>query len=110
MSITVPDKDERALLTEGDIDYLVRGGRDTSLEWSLALGGAGLGFLQNIITVLTAVGSNKSPSMLDMLLSAICVACIAGAVSKFSEHKKASGDLDTFVKKLKAGRKIQIKG
>lgn len=108
MSVTVPHEDERMLLTQDQVDSLKRGGKDVSFDWCLALGGAGIGFLQNFIASVAAVVSGQAPSKLDLALALVCVGCLAAALAKYTEHRRNKSNTDAIVEKLKSGRRVRV--
>lgn len=109
MSVVIPEEPTKVMLTFDQVESLRRAGKDNSFGWCVALGGAACGFFQNVLNTIGAIAApDKEPAWNDIALSMVCVAAFAGAIAKYTEHKRNSDSTDDFVAKLKAQKPIDV--
>lgn len=108
MNVRVPDESERLLLSEEHVEYLCRGGKDDSFDWCLALGGASVGFAQNVISLLRDVYYSQTPSMIDTLLAVLCSILLSAAAAKYTEHRSKKGNVELLLEKIRSGRRVSV--
>ena len=106
-SFTVTVEETYALhaITEDQLDQVHRGGRDHSVGWCQALGGAALGLSQNMIDLVGDVFAGRTPTRKDAILALICAACAAGAASFYFAHKSKGTNVDGLVARIKGRKK-----
>jgi len=109
MTITVPNEDVRHTITPDQLDAICRGGRDASFEWCLGLLGLAGGLIQNLLSVAKLLIYGGEHNGQDIILAILCGGCIAAAAAKYSEHRKATADLDRLKERVIAGRRVQVK-
>lgn len=85
---TDPDPITLHPITTEQVRELSRGPDDQSMNIALGLGGIAGGLLQNVIAVIVAVASEKTPPVGDLVLGALCLLLGGIAGAKYSEYKR----------------------
>lgn len=109
MSLTLPETIVLYTISDHHLELICKGGRDSSLDWCLALFGAAIGLSQNVVSFGGALIDNKMPSGVDTFLGLACVVCLAVSVAKFFEHRKTAQNVNELKTSVKTGRKFILK-
>jgi hypothetical protein len=108
MTVHAPPNEPHFLVTSEQIETLRNHGRDGSLDWSLALGGAAAGLLQNLFNLIGAITKPEVPGTWDVVATILFSVCAAGAVAKYTQHRANQTRMDDYVARIKSGPPVNI--
>lgn len=108
MTVHAPPPEPLFLLTNEQIDTIRKQGKDGSLDWSLALGGAAVGLLQNLFNLIGAMMKPAIPNTWDVVATIVFSVCVAGAVAKYTQHRANQTMMDDYIARIKSGPPVNI--
>lgn len=108
MFLVAPEEDNRLIITEDQLEALVKGGDSRAFQWALAFLGAAIGFGQNLIGVAIAVYSGSTIRPGDTVLALICVACLAASLARLAESNSQQKSCEAIAKKIRSGKRHQV--
>jgi hypothetical protein len=109
-SISAPTTIIWHLISDEELTMLITQGKDKSLEWGLALGGAAFGALPTLTRVLSEIMESKPVGGFDLFWSVIAIAVFSAAVvlviSHFRNEKNIASLEDRIRNRQGSGLKV----
>jgi hypothetical protein len=101
MSVSYPTQIAMHMIYDTELEMLRAAGKDKSFEWSLALGGAGIGLSQNLLKAALLVKSGSAIDALDFVGAALCLICLSAAAVFYRNSQGVSAKIDTLVQEIR---------
>jgi hypothetical protein len=89
------------MISDEELELLKVGGRESSTDWALAAGGAGVGFGQNLINAGYSVYTNAAPELTEFALGLCSAILLSAAVVGYFTSRHVGSSLDTLVEAVK---------
>lgn len=103
MSVSYPTALDMHMIYDSELSVLEQGGKDRSLEIALALGGAGVGLLQNLWKASYAIlYEHKVPDASDFVLGLASVLLLGTAYVWYLNSKGLVTKIETLVEEIRA--------
>lgn len=98
MSVSMPTSLDMHVIYDAELEMLRVAGKDRSLEFALAAGGAGVGLMQNLLkTGHSILWLKATPDPLDFVLAILCAVFITVAIVSYRQSQGIVSKIDKLV-------------